>query len=230
MAKNASLMISILILFSFLSFVQTQKWITYKKDVGFEEKFENADKESRYKIQFESESPVYMKITVVSDTVPVPFLCYSSDDTYCESREILAKNPNGKEVFVWVKKTQYQDKLNEPYIVVTCPGEAEKCSYIIKGSEPEGGKSYAVLDTNFVYSYLVTTKNTEMNFKIENTTELTSDDRIVFCLEGPSTVSITSGSSITIGEKIDNIGCTTLIGNLFRKSKRRLRIAKWSNC
>ena len=213
MAKNASMMISILILFSFLSFVQTQEWITYEKDKGFSKEFKDAPKMSRYKIDFKSESPVYMKITVVSDTVPAPLLCYSSDDTYCESREILAKNPNGKEVFVWVKKTQYQDKLNEPYIVVTCPGEAEKCSYIIKGSEPEGGKSYAVLDTNFVYSYLVTTKNTEMNFKIENTTELTSDDRIVFCLEGPSTVSITSGSSITIGEKIDNIGCTTLIGN-----------------
>ena len=106
MAKNASMMISILILFSFLSFVQTQKWIIYKKGLGFEEKCENANKVSRYKIEFESESPVYMKITIISDTVPVPLLCYSSDDTYCESREILAKNPNGKEVFVWIKKNQ----------------------------------------------------------------------------------------------------------------------------
>ena len=112
MAKNASMMISILILFSFLSFVQTQEWITYEKDKGFSKEFKDAPKMSRYKIDFKSESPVYMKITVVSDTVPAPLLCYSSDDTYCESREILAKNPNGKEVFVWVKKTQYQDKLH----------------------------------------------------------------------------------------------------------------------
>ena len=46
MAKNASMMISILILFSFLSFVQTQEWITYEKDKGFSKEFKDAPVEN----------------------------------------------------------------------------------------------------------------------------------------------------------------------------------------
>lgn len=175
------------ILISILSFVQDQDlWLEYLEGKGFEINESIYEKKTkRYAIKFVSEKstdykgPNYLKIEVTVDSGIAPLLCFSHNDPSCESRDILVRNQNGKSVYFWVKKEQYEDQNDKPYFTVTCAGNEKSCSYKIKGSESEG--SFAEFYPDFAYSYLVTNKNKEMNFKLSNVPD---NKTLTICVDG----------------------------------------------
>jgi hypothetical protein len=217
MAKINYLAPFLFILLNLLCFVQNQKqedteWISFwDTDNGFITEMKEYDTKKRFAVEFNSTSssytgPLYLKIEVIpeKDGIP-PLLCFSSDDPYCETREVLSRNPTGKSVVVWAKKQQFQDQKNEPYFVVTCPNNETNCAYKIEGS----GSDYAVFSPDFVYSYLVTKKNKDsMNFLIEKK-ELSPKQRLVVCLEGSSSASLKFTDAVEIVEE-GNICCANI--------------------
>lgn len=166
MAKNSSLKYFLLILLSLLTIIKSQdevEWIDYIKGKGFTQEETDAPQQKRFAIQFKDQSgkvydgPLYLKVEVTAPEGKLaPLLCFSHDDPFCETRDILMRNPIGNSVYLWVRKEQFQEIGTEPYIVITCPGNEDKCSYTIKGSDSES--SYMILEPNTVFSYKVTGK------------------------------------------------------------------------
>ena len=196
MAKNTSIKYSLLILLSLLTLIKSQdEWISYIKGEGFTKEERNVTEAKRYGIEFVDQSgraydgPLYMKIEVTAlEGKLAPLLCFSHDDPYCESRDILVRNPTGNSVYLWVRKEQFQEVGTEPYIVITCPGNEDKCSYTIKGSDSE--MSYMTLEPNTIFSYKVTNKNKHMDVLITNQTAYNNDDILAICLDGSRRASI----------------------------------------
>ena len=199
MAKNTTFIFSIVIFTCLFFLIQTDEgdddsinWIYYYKDEGFELTQNNFSKVERFAVEFHErgknkttfDGPFYMKIEVTVDEGPAPLLCFSHGDSYCEEREILVKNPNGKSVFFWVKKEQFQDSDCEPYFVVTCPGNKNAYTYTIKGEDTQ--MPYAYIYPQLVYSYLVTSKNKKMEFSLTNLTDFSDGAKIALCLDGSS--------------------------------------------
>ena len=192
MAKNSSLKYFLLILLSLLTIIKSQdevEWIDYIKGKGFTQEETDAPQQKRFAIQFKDQSgnvydgPLYLKVEVTAPEGKLaPLLCFSHDDPFCETRDILMRNPIGNSVYLWVRKEQFQEIGTEPYIVITCPGNEDKCSYIIKGSDSES--SYMILEPNTVFSYKVTGKNTKMDVLIANQTAYNNGDMFSICLDG----------------------------------------------
>ena len=214
MAKKHYLAPFLFFLLNILCFVQNQKredvdWLSFWEGSGFTEKLEERDTKKRFAVEFNSTGatytgPSYLKIEVKpKQGESPPLLCFSNDDPYCETRQILSRNPTGNSVVIWAKKEQFQDQNNEPYFVVTCPNNASKCSYSIEGT----GNKNAVFSTDFVYSYLVTRKNKDMVFKIDKT-GLGEGQRLVVCLEGSSTTEIRFNDAEFVAE--ENIRCCNI--------------------
>ena len=192
MAKNSSLKYFLLIILSLLTIIKSQdevEWIDYIKGKGFTQEETDAPQQKRFAIQFKDQSgnvydgPLYLKVEVTAPEGKLaPLLCFSHDDPFCETRDILMRNPIGNSVYLWVRKEQFQEIGTEPYIVITCPGNEDKCSYIIKGSDSES--SYMILEPNTVFSYKVTGKNTKMDVLIANQTAYNNGDMFSICLDG----------------------------------------------
>ena len=217
MAKIYYLAPFLFILLNLLCFVQNQgqedtEWIEFWDEMkGFTKDFKEYETKKRFAVEFNSTSssytgPLYLKIEVIPEEGKAPpLLCFSTDDPSCEKREILSRNPTGKSVVIWAKKQQFQDQKNEPYFVVTCPNNAQKCEYKIVGS----GDIRAVFSPDFVYSYLVTKKNKDsMDFKIDNK-ELNIKQRLVVCLQGSSLASLKIYDAADIFEE-ENIRCANI--------------------
>ena len=179
--------------FFLLLFIHSQincdisEWITfYKGNQTIIQSYKNVDKSKHFAIEFKSEDgnyydgPNYIKFEVKTKEAPAPLLCFSSSDPLCENRQNLVKNQNGKSVFIWVRKEEYEDDSLEPYFTVICP--KEQCSYDIEIT----GSKIATLKADLVYSYLVTKKSTEMAFQVVNL----EDIRFCLCIEGSNTAQI----------------------------------------
>ena len=164
------------------------EWLTFYKEEGkITLPKQNVDKVMMYAVEFKIkesdeyyDGPNYLKIEIKTEKAPAPLLCFSNTDPWCENRLILSRNPNSNSVFIWAKKEQYEESNNEPYFVVTCPDD--KCSYTIEVT----GDNLVTIQPNIVYSYLVTNKNNEMQFKV---TDLKLN-RLSLCIEGSQTAKI----------------------------------------
>ena len=195
MAKINFLKKSFFILFILIIQIHTDdvsEWITYYKEEGkVTYQVKNAEKVAMYAVDFKIKAtdtyydgPSYLKIEVKKETAPAPLLCFSNTDPWCEERLILSKNPNGLSTFIWARKEQYEESDNEPYFVVTCDNK-DDCSYTIEIT----GDTEATIQPNLVYSYLATSKNSEMQFKVTGITK----PRLSVCIEGSKTGTIELG-------------------------------------
>lgn len=166
------------------------EWITFVKEEGkVHKEYTNVENAKRFAVEFKNQAgsyydgPNYLKIEVSSKSAPAPRLCFSNTDPWCEERLVLSKNPNGNSVYIWARKEQYEEKDNEPYFVVSCPDDT--CTYNVDIS----GDSLATIKPNEIYSYLVTNKNNEMQFKLTDMTQ----PRISICIEGSETAELEFG-------------------------------------
>ena len=110
------------ILLNLLCFVQNHEqkdteWIEFWDTAGgFTREMTMYETKKRFAVEFNSTSssytgPLYLKIEVIPEEGKTPpLLCFSTDDPYCETREILSRNPTGKSVVFWAKKQQFQDQ------------------------------------------------------------------------------------------------------------------------
>jgi hypothetical protein len=165
MVKKTSLLNLFIIFFCLISLTKSQDedWMYYDYSTESCEKTYNGnDKSHTFSVEFGTgKIPYYIKVEVNStDDNPAPLLCFSSKDRTCSDKELLMKNPNGKSVFMWVKREQFEKDDQELNINVQC-AEAG-CKYKIKVT----GDQSAVFEPNFVYSYLVSSSNREMRFDI----------------------------------------------------------------
>jgi hypothetical protein len=213
MAKMLIYQTMFFILLSLLTFVQSQdEWIEYYQDKGgCEGDYEHSGKTKKYAVEFHKtkdgefyDGPLYLKVEVTVEKSPPPLLCFSHNDAGCDDRDLLIRNPNGKSVYFWAKREQFLDAQFEPYFTVTCPNDEDSCKYHIKCSE--SGDSYAEFTPNFVYSYLITARNQEMDFKIKDVPE---GHRLVVCVDGSPNVQLI----MKLGDEIlqeDNTFCSNV--------------------
>ena len=222
MANKKQIIMFVFLLLGLFSFVQSIEidpnivnWISYYKDqeITTEVISNSTAKEIKYAVEFlttkeggeEYAGPFYLKIEIsVESNTPSPLLCFSHDDSYCETRDILRKNPNYKNVYIWAKKEQYEDESFEPYFTVKCAGDVSYCAYTITVT---GGEQINV-EPDFIYSYLVTEKNKYMEYVI-NKEKLTLDQRVVICLEGSTTAQLRFLSDVDIIES-GNVKCVNI--------------------
>ena len=166
MVKKTSLLNIFILCLCLISLTKSQDdedWIYYDYSTESCEKTYNGnDKSHTFAVEFGTgKIPYYLKVEVNStDNNPAPLLCFSSRDRTCSDKELLMKNPNGKSVFMWVKREQFEKDDQELYINVQCAEEG--CKYKVKVT----GEQSAVFEPNFVYSYLVSSSNREMRFDI----------------------------------------------------------------
>ena len=227
MAKKNSIMTLIFILLSLFSFIQTidpidvkvdtndVNWLEYyKEDKGLIAKVaDSLIKEVRYAVEFhiraepevEYSGPFYIKIEVAVESGNSPLLCFSHDDSFCETRDILMKNPGSKSVYIWAKKEQYEDASFEPYFTVKCAGDVKKCAYTITVT----GSENIVMDPTFMYSYLVTNRNKEMEYVIDSS-KVSADQRLVICLDGSADARLNFKSEVEVADK-GTIHCVNLV-------------------
>ena len=218
MANKKQIIMFVFLLLGLFSFVQSIEidpnivnWISYYKDqkITTEVISNSTAKEIKYAVEFLGgegyAGPFYLKIEIsVESNTPSPLLCFSHDDSYCETRDILRKNPNYKNVYIWAKKEQYEDESFEPYFTVKCAGDVSYCAYTITVT---GGEQINV-EPDFIYSYLVTEKNKNMEYVI-NKEKLTIDQRVVICLEGSTTAQFKFFSDADIMES-GNVKCVNI--------------------
>ena len=224
-AKKNLIITFILLFLSLLSFIQNIEidpekvnWLTYYNDENnLTEIISNSTaKEIRYAVKFltqreegkEYEGPFYLKIEISVESDNSPLLCFSHNDPNCESRDIIRKNPNYKSVYVWVNKEQYEDEEYKPYFTVKCTGDVSYCAYNITLI----GNERINVEPDFIYSYLVTNKNRNMEYLIDKS-KLTPDQRLVICLEG-STSALLKLSDSGIGIiNLKSVHCANITTN-----------------
>jgi hypothetical protein len=218
MANKKQIIMFVFLLLGLFSFVQSIEidpnivnWISFYKDqeITTEVISNSTAKEIKYAVEFLGgegyAGPFYLKIEIsVESNTPSPLLCFSHDDSYCETRDILRKNPNYKNVYIWAKKEQYEDESFEPYFTVKCAGDVSYCAYTITVT---GGERINV-EPDFIYSYLVTEKNKYMEYVI-NKEKLTIDQRVVICLEGSTTAQFRFLSDVDVMES-GNVKCVNI--------------------
>ena len=114
MANKKQIIMFVFLLLGLFSFVQSIEidpnivnWISYYKDqkITTEVISNSTAKEIKYAVEFLGgegyAGPFYLKIEIsVESNTPSPLLCFSHDDSYCETRDILRKNPNYKNVYI----------------------------------------------------------------------------------------------------------------------------------
>ena len=155
-------------------------------DYSFQTHFGGAkgNKTQAFRVNFEDKTLLqyFMKIEAISeDDSPAPLLCFSTTDFNCSSREQLVKNAAGKNAIIWLKKEEFSKEEDSFFIYVQCENEA--CSYNITVK----GDRYATFGPNFVYSYLVSSYNREMNFQIAG---IETNGYMTVALEGSSAATL----------------------------------------
>ena len=153
MVKKTSLLNLIILFFCIISVSKSQiydDWIYYDSSTNSCEKTYNGnDKSHTFLVEFGAgKIPNHIKIEVNStDDNMAPVLCFSSRSRTCADKELVVKNPNGKSVFMWVKKEQFEKDDQELHIIVQC-AEAG-CKYKVRVSgyqsevvEPKTKKSF----------------------------------------------------------------------------------------
>ena len=205
MANKKQIITFLFLLLSLFSFIKSIEidpdnvnWITYCKDEpNLTEVISNSTaKEIRYAVEFnttreggkEYPGPQYLKIEIsVDSNTPSPLLCFAHEDSYCTSRDILRKNPNYKNVYIWAKRNQYERQENEPFFTVKCAGhDVPYCAYNITVI---GAEEKINVEPDFIYSYLASEDNKRMDYVIDKS-KLAIDQRLVICLEGSTTAEL----------------------------------------
>ena len=127
MANRNQIITFLFILLNLFSYTQSIEidpeqvnWLSFFKDKEqlTEVITDSKVKEVRYAVEFltsqeeqkEYPGPYYLKIEVTVESGYSPLLCFSHEDSYCEKRDMLRKNPNYKSVYIWAKKEQYEDQ------------------------------------------------------------------------------------------------------------------------
>ena len=129
------LILNLIILFFQFSFSQTLWWISYDFSKNLAKyKAVDSPKFQAYGVDFGygdlTKIPYYFKIEVTSDDdKPAPFLSFSNIDSKCDSRNQIAKNPNGKTTFIWIKREEINKNDQELFIIIEC--EKEICDYTL---------------------------------------------------------------------------------------------------
>ena len=164
--QKIQLLLIILILFSFIKsdiLTITYDFTNHYGEIAKDK--DNNNKRQSFSVDFSqkpTDIPFYIKIIVTSnDDKPAPLLFFSNTDPNCnKTREQIVKNPNGKSAYFWVKREQFEKSDEYLYIMAEC--EKNDCLYTIR---IEGAQS-AIFESNFIYSYLVTSYNRNMKFEI----------------------------------------------------------------
>ena len=178
-------------LFLLFSFIKNEPII-----IEFNSAFEPINEKEMNKIQSfevtfkENFEKNYLKIEVTSsDENQAPILCFSNSDESCKDRKQLVKNPNDKNVIMWLKKEEFQKEDNDKlYIIIQC--QTEKCNYVIDLI----GEDVIKFGPNFVYSYLVGENNKEMKFQVNR---IEKEVYMTAALDGSSKGSLNINESIT---------------------------------
>ena len=168
------MMVKSKILFLFLtliSFISCEiKWIDYDFSQNYAEYVH--DKQSKkvsVGVDFYSSSglPFYIKVTVVPEEgTPTPLLCFCPTDSSCNTGiEAIAKSTDGSPAVLFLKREQFEEENRELFILVTC--QENDCGYTLKIY----GTQSCELESNSVYSYLVTSYNREMRFEVKGDVE-----------------------------------------------------------
>ena len=223
MAKKNQIITFIFILLSLFSYTQSieidpynvNPLIYYKEDNGLKEIVTDSKmKEIRYVVKFQTKQgeeqypgPLYLKIEISSESNHSPLLCFSHDDSYCKTRDIIIKNPNYNSVYVWAKKQQYEGNNFQPYFTVKCAGSETFCAYNITVT----GADKINVEPDIIYSYLVTNGNKEMEYEIDKS-KLKNDQRLVICLEGSNDAILNFLSAVDVF-RLGNIKCANLAVN-----------------
>jgi len=224
MANRNQIITFLFILLNLFSYTQSIEidpeqvnWLSFFKDKEqlTEVITDSKVKEVRYAVEFltsqeeqkEYPGPYYLKIEVTVESGYSPLLCFSHEDSYCETRDMLRKNPNYKSVYIWAKKEQYEDANFEPYFTVKCAGDVASCAYTINVI---GGEQINV-EPNFIYSFLASTKTKEMEYIIDPS-KLTIDQRLVVCLEGSTDAQLKFKSDVEVMD-FGNIHCVNTAVN-----------------
>ena len=194
MVKKYTLINLIIILFCLISFSKTDEveWLLYDFSSHSAENENKAyPKTHNFGVDFKngdiSKIPFFFKITLTStDDNPAPLLCFSNSDLNCIKRDQLIKDPNNKEVFLWLKREEFNQEDQELFLVVHC--QEDNCKYSLKVQ----GDAVASLPPNVAYSYVVNNYNREMRF------DIVGDQKNVYL-----TVSLDGSSKATLS--IDNV-------------------------
>ena len=165
-----STLITILFLCFLITFINSQVSVEYNhRDDHGESQQSNTSQQKSFVLNFDPNKsvPYYIKVTVIpKEDEPTPVLCFSNKDQYClGNRQAISKRTDGKPAFLFVKREQIEGTDEKLYILVTCvnPG----CSYTLSFD----GDQSAVIDSNQVYSYLVSSANREMIFEVKGTAD-----------------------------------------------------------
>ena len=176
----------------------------------------NAKKSQRFRVSFvdKMKSPFYMKIEVTStDDKSSPILCFSSTDQNCDEREQIVKNPNGKSNLMWLRRDQYVKEEENLYIKVICPEEG--AGYILSFT----GRNEGEYDSpNFVYSYLVTSDNKEMEFNIKGNEKT---GILLIVVQGSKSPTLTADKGQT--RQIEN-GYVIVVRNEYETSEKLVTV------
>jgi len=161
---------TILFLCFLITFINSQVAVEYNHgDNHGESQQSNASQQKSFVLNFDPNKsvPYYIKVTVTpKEDEPTPVLCFSNKDQYClGNRQAISKRTDGKPGFLFVKKEQITGTDEKLYILVTCVNSG--CSYTLSFD----GDQAAVIDSNQVYSYLVSSANREMTFEVKGTAE-----------------------------------------------------------
>ena len=221
MANRNQIITFLFILLNLISYTQSIEinpgdvnWISFHKgkEIVTEVITDSKAKEIRYAVEFldskgdQYNGPAYLKIEVTVESGNSPLLCFSHDDSFCETRDILRKNPNYKSVYIWAKRDQYEAPENEPYFTVKCAGNVKSCAYTINVI---GNDDQINVEPNFIYSFLASTNTREMDYMV-NTTQLTVDQRLVICVEGSPNVQLKLKSDEDEVTDFGNIHCANI--------------------
>ena len=160
----------ILLFFCLFYLIQSQgiEYIQYNFIENYvEKKIEYSTKKQTFMVDFSdnpTQIPFYLKIMAISDdNNPAPLLYFSSTDPNCNEREQLVKNSNGKRVFFWIRREEFEKIEQELYFMVECENVGYAYTVSVEGDQN------AVFGPNFSYSYLITANNREMIFYIQGT-------------------------------------------------------------
>ena len=139
-----------------------------KAEVEIEESVQN----QKFRVDFPDETkiPFYLQIELtVAGNYLTPIVCFCPNDANCQDGiEQIVKNPNGNSVVMWVKREQFEKDNQELYIYVINKNAGSNYNIKIRGGQ------MAEFGPNFVYSYLIASKNKEMTFSVKGNVEIGS--------------------------------------------------------
>ena len=167
---NAFLKSSILLFFliSFLN-CENPKYIDFNFET-YSTTYEHTDGSKTQTVICEfanNRIPTYLKVTVTpKEGYETPLMCFSPTDQNCnKDRYAVARRTDGKPATIFVKGEQFDEEDLELNIYLSC---ASECKYTLLF---EGSTTSAIIDSNIVFTYVVTNKNKEMVYEAKGDLE-----------------------------------------------------------